>query len=252
MNKLNALVVDNDYEIRHLLVDFLQQHDFTVSQANNTEEADKQIAKQKPDVILLDLKMPGEDGISYCRRIREGFNKPIIMLTATEDEIEQIIAFEVGVDVYLTKPFNVRILLAKIKSVLRRYQVSIQLLESMILEQQPQMGLTYEFLGWSLNIANRVFTSPDELLITLSSAEYNLLLALVEHPNRVLTREQLLDYTQDDDCNAFDRSIDVLISRLRHKFNHCNRDERIIKTIRGGGYMFTPKITKKQTLLKSQ
>lgn len=246
MEKLNALIVDDDAELRGLLSKFLEKNDFNVLQAENTKVAEELIEK-KPDVMLLDILMPGEDGISFCRRIREHFNKPIIMLTAVDDDVEQIVAHEVGADDYLTKPYNMRILLAKIKSTLRRYKISENISEQVI--ESTETGLAYQFINWQLNTAKHEFTDPEGLMITLSAAEYSLLLAFIEHPNRVLSRELLLEFTQDEEAGVFDRSIDVLVSRLRNKVEVDSRKPEIIKTIRGGGYLFTPKVSKQNVVL---
>jgi two-component system OmpR family response regulator len=246
MEKLNALIVDDDAELRGLLSKFLEKNDFNVLQAENTKVAEEQLIKN-PDVMLLDILMPGEDGITFCRRIRENFKKPIIMLTAVDDDIEQIVAHEVGADDYLTKPYNMRILLAKIKSTLRRYKITENISEHAI--ENTETGLAYQFLNWQVNTAKYEFTDPEGLMITLSPAEYSLLLAFIEHPNRVLSRELLLEFTQEEEPGVFDRSIDVLVSRLRNKVEADSRKPEIIKTIRGGGYLFTPKVTKQQVSL---
>lgn len=239
--KTVILIVDDDDELRALLADFLTENFYTAIQAKNTQEAEQLIKKHNPELMLLDLMMPGEDGAAFCRRIRDNFNKPIIMLTAVKDEIEQIVAHEVGVDDYLIKPYNHRILLAKIKSLLRRYNAIKHTDEHEgIIEEHSK----YQFNNWVLNLNTRSLVTQDDVLIALSSAEYNLLLAFLQHPNRVLTRDQLIDYSKSDSTEIFDRSIDVLISRLRSKLKDTTKPPNIIVTVRGDGYMFGPKVSK--------
>lgn len=242
MNKLCALIVDDDVELRTLLGNFLENNDFQVLQAENTQQAEEHLTSQ-PDVMLLDILMPGEDGITFCRRIRATYSKPIIMLTAVDDDVETIVAHEVGADDYLTKPYNMRVLLAKIKATLRRYKINENI--STEIEMPHETAIAYQFLDWKINTATREVTDPEQLIVTLSAAEYNLLIAFIEHPNRVLSRDLLLEFTQGDETGVFDRSIDVLVSRLRNKLKTEN-NEPIIKTVRGGGYMFTPKVTKQK------
>jgi two-component system OmpR family response regulator len=237
MNEVSVLIVDDDQQIRELLGEFLRENLFLVVEAENTIQAAKQIAEANPDIMLLDLRMPGEDGVAFCRRIRDTFKKPIIMLSAVRDEIEQVIAHEMGVDDYLVKPYNNRILLAKIKSALRRYNQ----LTSTPEDESNEIHL-YTFDKWTLDTQTRTITSHDEVIISLSSAEYSLLVTLVEHPNRVLSRDQLIELTKSDVADVFDRSIDVLISRLRNKLDDTKKPNTIIQTVRGGGYLFLPKL----------
>ena len=237
------LIVDDDAEIRQLLSEFLTSNHFSVLQASNTTEAEALLA-EKPDMILLDVLMPGEDGISFCRRIRETFDRPIIMLTAVDNDVEVIVAHEVGADDYLTKPYNMRVLLAKIKANLRSYKIALEHTEVIDVVSDPV--LVYQFSTWTVNTATRALTDKDHVLITLSPAEYSLLIAFLEHPNRVLSRDALLDFTQGDDVNSFDRSIDVLISRLRNKIEVDSKNPQLIQTIRNGGYLLNEKVQKVQ------
>lgn len=246
MEKLHALIVDDDHKIRKLLLQFLEKNNFHVSQADNTLQAETIINQKNPDIVLLDIMMDGEDGITFCRRIREYFNKPIIMLTAVDDDIEMIVAHEVGADDYLTKPYNLRILLAKIKSLLRRYRIYQDTEHNNITEVHDN-ALLYEFENFTLNSNTRELVTQSQTDIVLSGAEYGLLVAFLEHPKHVLTRDQLLDLTQGEKTEAFDRSIDVLVSRLRHKLENNPRKPRLFKTIRNGGYMFDCKVLKKHS-----
>lgn len=247
MNMLHVLVVDDDEEIRNLLSDFLLQNHFTVATAKDTKHADLALSEQVPNLVLLDLNMPGEDGISFCRRFRQNYDVPVIMLTAISEEQQQLDAHNVGVDDYLTKPYNMRVMLAKIKSVLRRYNISETINAQQAISEEKY--LVYEFSAWKLNTYDRSLVSSDEILLTLSSNEYNLLVCFLEKPNRILDREQLLDAINGNSqmTGIYDRNVDVLISRFRSKFG--KQKESLIKTIRGGGYMFLPKVSKKHVSL---
>lgn len=246
MDSLHALIVDDDASIRDLLCQFLEKNNFTVDQAGNTQEADAAFNKQPPDVLLLDLMMPGEDGISFCRRKREDFNGPIIMLTAVDEEVEQVVAHEVGADDFLTKPYNMRILLAKIKSALRRYRLEDGL-KHPVKTEKVATALTYEFATWHLSTANHQFThTQTNKNVKLSSAEYDLLVTFLEHPLRILTRDQLIQYTQGNATEIFDRSVDVLISRLRHKVEDNPKQPKLITTMRSEGYLFDCSVKKLQ------
>ncbi|MBL4647505.1 MAG: response regulator transcription factor [Gammaproteobacteria bacterium] len=200
------------------------------------------------DLIILDKMMLYQDGVSLCRDIRQQFTTPLIMLTAVVDDIEHIVALESGANDYLNKPFNPRVLLARIRALLQpkfnvQSSISDEEADSHIIETDKQ---EYHFSSWRLNLNNRLLYAQDNTEITLSNSEYSLLLALVTHPNRVLSREQLLDMTNKDDI-PFDRSIDVVISRLRRKFSQSQDSPPLIKTIRQGGYFFAPQVKKMLT-----
>ncbi|MDQ2102720.1 response regulator [Azospirillum isscasi] len=234
----HLLVVDDDREIRTLLSQFLTRHGFRVTGAKDGAEMMRTLDSARVDLIVLDLMMPGEDGLSLCRRLRatpETAQTPVIMLTAMGEETDRIVGLEMGADDYLAKPFSPRELLARIKAVLRR-------------SSGPPVaggaaGKTLGFEGWTLDLAKRELRSPDGVLVQLSAGEYDLLVAFVEHPQRVLTRDQLLDLARGRSAVPFDRSVDVQVSRLRRKIEPDPADPTMIKTVRGGGYLFTPAVT---------
>jgi two-component system, OmpR family, response regulator len=185
----------------------------------------------KFDLIVLDVMMPGEDGLSLCRRLRATRSIPVVLLTAMSGETDRIIGLEIGADDYVCKPFSPRDLLARIRAVLRRTQDT--------LSKDSAPALTdYEFDGWRLDIVRRVLRNPDDVLVDLTAGEFDLLLAFVEHPQQVLTRNHLLDLTRGRASAPFDRSIDVQISRLRRKIEADPQQPALIKTVRSGGYIF--------------
>lgn len=234
----HLLVVDDDREIRTLLSQFLTRHGFRVTGAKDGVEMMRTLDSARVDLIVLDLMMPGEDGLSLCRRLRaaaETAQTPVIMLTAMGEETDRIVGLEMGADDYLAKPFSPRELLARVKAVLRR--------ASGPPASGGAAGKTLGFEGWTLDLAKRELRSPDGVLVQLSAGEYDLLVAFVEHPQRVLTRDQLLDLARGRSAVPFDRSIDVQVSRLRRKIEPDPADPTMIKTVRGGGYLFTPAVT---------
>ncbi|MDH5327578.1 MAG: response regulator [Gammaproteobacteria bacterium] len=227
------LIVDDDSEICSLLSAFLQKQGFSVSSAANTSEADTRFKEQEYDLLVLDLMMPGEDGLSYCRRLRGHSGIPIIMLTAMGEETDRIVGLELGADDYLPKPFNPRELLARIKAVLRRQH-----------PPQAAQGDQVHFEGWHLDLAKRELTQTDGTLLCLTAGEFELLAAFVEHPQQVLSRDRLMDMTKGRGAGPFDRSIDVQLSRLRKKMEHDPKDPKLFKTVRSGGYLFTAHISR--------
>ncbi len=238
----HILVVDDDREIRDLLARFLTRHEMRVTTAKDGVEMLQALADRKIDLIVLDLMLPGEDGLALTRRLRgQGVNTPIVMLTAMGEETDRILGLEMGGDDYLAKPFNPRELLARIKAVLRRVPRSSGL-------EQPAShgkGTALVFNGWTLDMATRDLFSPQGVLVTLSAGEFSLLQAFVEHPRRVLTRDQLLDFARGRSAVPFDRSIDIQVSRLRRKLDDDAKEPQLIKTVRGGGYLFTPEVKSK-------
>ena len=189
------------------------------------------------DLILLDLMLPGEDGLSLCRAIRAESNTPIIMLTAKGDEVDRVIGLEMGADDYLPKPFGSRELIARIKAVLRRGNEKLPTTKS---TQRPKR---YHFDRWTLDTGARELLRDDGITVPLSTGEYDLLIALAERPQRVLNRDQLLDLARGRSAAGLDRSIDTQVSRLRKKLERDSSDPKIIKTVWGGGYMFTPTVS---------
>jgi two-component system, OmpR family, response regulator len=227
----HILVVDDDREIRDLTARFLRKHGYRVDGAANGREMDAHLADGQFDLIVLDLMMPGEDGLSICRRLRADTAVPIIMLTALGEETDRIVGLEMGADDYLPKPFNPRELLARIKAVLRR--------GGDFRSPAPITGRTLAFEGWVVDLSKRELRAPDGALVSLTAGEFDLLVSLAERPQRVLSRDQLLDLTRGRGAGAFDRAVDVQLSRLRRKIEADPKDPTLIKTVRGGGYMFT-------------
>ena len=211
----HVLVVDDDAEIRTLLAEYLSQNGIRVTVARDATEMRQVFDEARPDIIILDLMMPGEDGLTVCRELRSRSNVPVIMLTARADEVDRIIGIEMGADDYLGKPFSPRELLARIKGVLRRTRTL-----------PPSLGDAQQvrFAGWTLDSGARHLISPDNVIVPLSGAEYRLLSVLIQHPNRVLDRNQLMDLTLGREATPFDRSIDVQISRLRNRLNDDARE----------------------------
>ena len=227
----HLLVIDDDREIRDLLSRFLAKHGYRVTTAKDAREARRLLADARIDLLILDVMMPGEDGLSLCRDLRSKSATPIIMLTAMGEETDRIIGLEMGADDYLPKPFNPRELLARIKAVMRRtgrLQAS---------EGAPSRTLAFE--GWRLDLSRRQLNAPDGALVELSAGEFDLLVALAERPQRVLTRDQLIDLARGRAATPFDRSVDVQISRLRRKIEVDPKNPALIKTVRSGGYIFS-------------
>jgi two-component system OmpR family response regulator len=225
------LMVDDDPGIRDVVSDFLGRHGYQVETAADAREMDQVISRGAVDLIVLDVMMPGEDGLSICRRMSAGDGPPIIMLSAMGEETDRIVGLELGADDYLSKPCNPRELLARVRAVLRRA------------EQRSVKGTVEagcEFAGWRLDLVRRELRSPRGV-VNLSSGEFSLLRAFVERPQRVLTRDQLLDFARGPDSDAFDRAIDVQISRLRRKLDDGGGQD-LIRTVRNEGYMFMAKV----------
>jgi len=233
----HVLVVDDDREIRDLLARFLAKHGLRVSTAADGVEMRAVLADWRIDLVVLDIMMPGEDGLSLCRKLRADSSMPIIMLTAMGEEVDRIVGLEMGADDYLAKPFNPRELLARIKAVLRRAD------GAPAATADTTSGAVLEFAGWRLDLGRRGLAGPDGVLVPLSGGEFDLLAAFATHPGRVLSREQLLDIARGRDAQPFDRSIDVQVSRLRRKIEQDPKNPELIKTVRSGGYMFTPAVT---------
>jgi len=236
----HILIVDDDREIRDLLARFLDGHGMRVTTAADGQEMKKALSDAAIDLIVLDLMLPGEDGLTLCRNLRTESPVPIIMLTAMGEETDRIVGLEMGADDYLAKPFNPRELLARIKAVLRRAEDTGG---GMTAEgAQGKNAAVYGFADWILDANKRELTSPNGVLVSLSGGEFELLYAFVTHPQRVLNRDQLLDLARGREAQPFDRSIDVQVSRLRRKIEDDAKNPTLIKTIRSGGYMFTPDV----------
>jgi two-component system OmpR family response regulator len=233
-NMDHILIVDDDEEIRDLLRQYLEKNGFKVSIAANGRDMRAVLAREQVDMLVLDLMMPGEDGLALCRQLHAagGNPLPILMLTARSDEADRILGLEMGADDYLTKPFASRELLARIRAVLRRSRMIPARL------QVPEVEPMLSFGTWRLDTRARHLLDADGAMVFLSGAEYRLLRVFVEHPHRVLTREQLLALTQGREAEVFDRSIDILVSRLRKRLRDDSREPAYLKTVRSEGYVF--------------
>ena len=231
----HILVVDDDAETRNLLREYLQKNGYRVSAAADGPAMRAAMSVAQPDLVVLDVMLPGEDGLSLCRDLRAHNNVPVIMLTARGEETDRIVGLELGADDYVPKPFNPRELLARVKSVLRRTR-------SLPGNLRPDAAGEFRFSGWALDVATRDLTSPEGVVVPLSGTEFNLLRVFLAHPNRVLTRDQLIDLMLSRDAGPFDRAIDVQVSRLRHRLRDDAREPEIIKTVRGQGYVFAARV----------
>lgn len=231
-NEPHLLIVDDDREIRALLAEYLGRNACRVSLAAEGRQMRAVMAASRIDLVVLDLMLPGEDGLSLCRTLRATGNRtPVIMLTARGEPVDRILGLEMGADDYLPKPFEPRELLARIRSVLRRSQALPTNLMTTGIEQ-------FRFAGWRLEVGSRELTSPDGVMVSLSGAEFRLLNVFLTHPGRVLTRSQLMDLTRGRDADPFDRSIDLQVSRLRTRLGEDAKLPQLIKTVRSEGYVF--------------
>ena len=227
----HILVVDDSREIRDPLVKYLQKSGYRAMGAESAAVARKQMRAQAFDLIVLDVMMPGEDGFSFCRSLRESSDVPVLFLTARGEDVDRIVGIELGADDYVVKPFNPRELLARVGAILRR-------VNALPPGQQQPAAASIKFDRWTLDTRRRELVGSDGVGVALSSGEYRLLQVLLERPNLTLTRDQLLDLTRGRDATLFDRSIDNAIMWLRRKIEDDPRNPRIIKTVWGGGYIF--------------
>lgn len=227
------LVVDDDDVVRDMLRDYFCQQGFDVRLAGCAADARSMLEAAAPQLVFLDVGLPGEDGLSLARHVREQLDIPIIMISGAGEALDRIIGLEVGADDYVTKPFDPRELLARVKSVMRRYRRAPE-----ALEERPAGRL--EIPGFELDLASRrLFRANGEELV-LTRMEFDLLQVFAEHPNRVLSRDQILNMTQNRDWDPFDRSIDIRVARLRRKLEDSPDSPLLIRTVRGVGYMFVP------------
>ncbi|HTV68308.1 MAG TPA: response regulator transcription factor [Rhizobiaceae bacterium] len=226
------LFVEDDATIAQLLTEILEENGFVTASVTCAEEMDLRLAQEDVDLVVLDVLLPGEDGFSICRRLRAVSPVPIIMLTALGEDVDRIIGLEIGADDYVTKPFNSRELVARIRALLRRTRAPMA----------RNLLVKLGFAGWRLYPAERQLVSPDGARVTMTSAEFDLLLAFCQNPCRVLSREQLLDLTHGGLAGPIERSIDVHVSRIRQKIEADPRDPTLIKTVRLGGYVFTANV----------
>jgi two-component system, OmpR family, response regulator len=231
----HILLVEDDAEIRELVATFLRQNGMRVSVARDGREMDRLLSVSAVDLLVLDIMLPDEDGLSLCRRVRTAGGMPIIMLTARGQEVDRVVGLEMGADDYLCKPFSSRELLARIRAVLRRSQVAGPV-------RRDGRRTVFGFSHWRLDLSTRKLCSNDGLRVPLTSSEFELLVFFCEHPNRVLTRDELIDSPHERLSMSFERSIDVYVSRLRRKIEKDPRHPVLIETVRSGGYLFTPTV----------
>jgi two-component system, OmpR family, response regulator len=226
-----VLIVDDDEEIRDLLVRFLSRNGFVALSAGNEPDMQAALRSASVDLVILDLMLPKVSGLDICRALRARSSIPILILTAKDEVMERILGLELGADDYLTKPFNPRELLARVRAILRRARAE---------DGTPgrPRGSVIEFARWTLDVRRRLLLSPDGVAVDLSVAEFDLLMAFLEHPRQVLTREQLVEATGGRGPANLGRSIDVQVSRLRRRFEVDQGQPPMIKTVRGAGYMF--------------
>jgi len=234
----HILVVDDHLDIREPLAKYLETHGLRATAADGAAAARRILKDSAIDLVVLDVMMPGEDGLSLCRHLRESTRLPVILLTAMTEETDRIVGLEMGADDYVSKPFNPRELLARIKAVLRRTN-------SLPPEPETLDQDRIEFEPWVLDLKRRELIGEDGVSSPLSTAEFNLLRAFLTHPGRVLNRDQLLDLTQARSADVFDRTIDNQVSRLRKKIEIDPKNPEIIQTVWGGGYMFAADVTSK-------
>ena len=222
------LLVDDEAALREPLADYLVRQGFSVTEAASAAQARSLLKAELPDLVLLDIMMPGEDGLSLCRHLVEAHAIPTILLTAKGEATDRIVGLEIGADDYVVKPFEPRELVARIRSVLRRSTKGADLADD---------DKLFEFEGWQLDPLRRRLSDPEGAMVSISSAEFRLLLAFLEHPRQVLDRDRLLDMVQGREAHLFDRAVDNQVSRLRRKIEADNRNPVLIQTVWGGGYM---------------
>ncbi|MEZ2127697.1 MULTISPECIES: response regulator [unclassified Sinorhizobium] len=230
----HILIVEDDEDIAGMLVDLVKDNSFDATAVKSGSEMDRVLTKGRFDLVVLDAMLPGEDGFSICRRVRASSKTPIVMLTALREDIDRIIGLELGADDYVTKPFNPRELMARIKAILRR--------ASYASEAAGEDLSSLTFSGWVIDPRSRQLVDPDGAHVSMTTAEFDLLLAFCNNPNRVLTREQLLSMTHAGAAGPVERSVDAHISRLRQKIEPNLKDPTFIKTVRLGGYLFASKV----------
>jgi len=233
----HLLLVDDERSIREPLAAYLTKQGFRVTQAGDAESARTRLTAYAIDLVILDIMMPGEDGLSLCRHIAATSDVPVILLTARTEETDRIIGLEMGADDYVVKPFSPRELATRVKVILRRATAGGA-------RQHAPEANAYAFAGWVLKSGERALVDHEGVSVPLSTGEYNLLLALVTRPRQVLTRDQLLDLTQGREAAAFDRAIDNQVSRLRRKIEADAKTPELIKTVWGGGYTLAAEVTR--------
>lgn len=233
---ISLLLVDDEPSLREPLAEYLTGQGFRVTEAESAAKARSNINQQRPDLVLLDIMMPGEDGLSLCRHLIETKGPPVILLTARGEATDRIVGLEMGADDYIVKPFEPRELVARIRSVLRR--------TPNIVSAGDTNDRLYLFEGWVLDPLKRKLIDPEGVAVPISTAEFRLLTAFLDHPRAVLDRDRLLDMVQGRSAHLFDRAVDNQVSRLRRKIETDNRDPQFILTVRGGGYRFAANVTR--------
>ena len=235
VNSFHVLVVDDHRDIREPLGRYLEKHDMRVTLADGSAAARRVLRAAAVDLVVLDIMMPGEDGLALCRHLRETTRTPVILLTAVAEDTDRVVGLEIGADDYVTKPFNPRELLARIKAVIRRTR-------SLPPDCEPRSAQTCRFDRWFLDMAGRELVDEAGVVTPLSTAEFRLLAALLERPGMVLTRDQILDLTQSRRAAPFDRAVDNQVSRLRRKLERDPSNPKLIATVWGSGYRFAGKV----------
>ncbi len=223
------LLVDDEPTLREPLAEYLVRQGFVVREAESAAAARGALVEERPDLILLDIMMPGEDGLSLCRHVVEAKSLPVILLTARGEATDRIVGLEIGADDYIVKPFEPRELVARIRSVLRRANRA---------PVPPEASAGYEFERWYLDPLKRKLTDPEGVVVPISTAEFRLLRAFLDHPRQVPDRDRLLEMVQGREAHLFDRAVDNQVSRLRRKIEEDSRSPHLIQTVRGGGYRF--------------
>ena len=232
---IRLLLVDDEATLREPLAEYLSRQGFVIVQAASAAQARSRLREEVPDLVLLDVMMPGEDGLSLCRHLVEARALPVILLTAKGEATDRVVGLEIGADDYVVKPFDPRELVARIRSVLRRVQRGGGAV--------PTDEL-FEFDGWRLDPLKRRLTDPGGAMVAISSAEFRLLLAFLEHPRQVLDRDRLLDMVQGREAHLFDRAVDNQVSRLRRKIEQDSRNPQLIQTVWGGGYILAADVAR--------
>ena len=238
------LIVDDDEGIRSLVSSFLEKHGYQVDTAGHPAAMRELLARNAYALIVLDVMMPGEDGLTALRKLQAAGGPPVIMLSAVGTDIDRIVGLEIGAEDYLAKPCNPRELLARIRTVLRRVTTApaaASANDAVAVEDRPDL---LHFAGWRIDLVARVLYDPSDAIVALSDGEFRLLRAFTQHPRRVLTRDQLLDYALGSETDSYDRAIDVQISRLRRKLAIGDARTDLIRTVRNEGYMFVPAVTR--------
>lgn len=231
----HILVVDDDTQLREQMVGYLSEHGYLLHSASDGASMERKLAEAPIDLIVLDVMMPGEDGLSICRRLSQNSGPAIVMVSAMGEEVDRVLGLELGADDYLPKPCSPRELLARVRAVFRRLDE--------VRGGAPRKGRTYQFMGFVVDTLRRQLRAPNGTTILLTAGEFSLLSAFLENPQRILSRDQLLEHARGIQIDVFDRAVDVQISRLRRKL-HASVDVEIIKTYRGAGYLFDAKVTR--------